>query len=74
VCWKRRSVAPAESLLSNGTVSAKDISGQHLFLGYKPLVIGIPAGRNGELFDSLSGHQLISLFFNDEQSPIRLQN
>ncbi|MFI5134515.1 MAG: hypothetical protein ACHQD9_01560 [Chitinophagales bacterium] len=52
--------------------SSFDISEQHLFLGYKPLIIGIPAQKNSSLHSMLSSSKSIRLLFCKQESATDL--
>jgi len=70
---KEELLHPLKVFLGDETSSQpKDVSDQHLFLGYKPLVIGIPALNNSNFYKTLEARSIISLQFLAENEKTKM--
>lgn len=68
LCVGKEDVSDPLKVFVTGASSRENISEQHLFLGYKPVIIGIPAQRNSGLYSILSSTRLVSLLFCEQES------
>ena len=60
---------PLSVLLSGGgSISKIDVTDSHLFLGYKPVIIGVPFPVNDSNLDIVRGHARIKLSFIPDES------
>lgn len=68
LCVGKEDVSRPLKVFVTDSSSAENVSEQHLFLGYKPVIIGIPAQRNSTLYSMLSSSKLVTLLFCEQES------
>ena len=68
LCIGKEDMAHSLRVLVSGSSQSFDISDQHLFLGYKPVIIGIIAISNSALHQLLSSAKSLRLLFRSEES------